>query len=367
MRIRIIIITALALLIVGCEDDQPIKRGVDRPTLQSAGASFRIRLLNAQGLTYGDSLQFEVKSDSPDAKISKLEISGKDDKKPFATVSQNNFNVSSELTGGGEVRLKFKVIYEDGKSTTRYKEVVIKPTSPPLDWKFDVVKKYPHDVSAYTQGFLVYGGYIYEGTGNYGESRLRQLDLTTGEVIKEKSLSEDIFGEGITIVNDKIYQVTYKSGRGFIYDRESFAQLDEFTYFTETSEGWGLTHNDTHLILSDGSSFLYFIDPSTMEVQKRLNVFDENGNVNRLNELEFVDDRIYANIYTEPYIVEIDAESGQVINRYTALGIVDRAEANSDMDVLNGIAINPLTGNLLVTGKYWSKIYEVKPIPIKGS
>lgn len=367
MRIRNIFFVAIAALMIGCEDDPSSKRQLNRPSQEAAGASFRIRLLNAQGLTYGDSLQFEIKSDSPDQAIAKLEISGKDDKQPFVTISENNFKVASNLVGGGEVRLKFKAIYEDGKTTTRYKEVVIRPSLVATDWKFKVVKKYPHDVSAYTQGFLVHDGFIYEGTGNYGESKLRKLDLSTGQVVQEKNLSEDIFGEGITIFNGKIYQVTYKSGRGFVYDLETFSQLDEFTYYTETSEGWGLTHNDSHLILSDGSSFLYFIDPITMEVDKRLNVFDENGNVTQLNELEFIDGRIYANIYTQPYIVELDVASGQVINRYTALGIVDQAEANSDMDVLNGIAIHPLTGNLLVTGKYWSRIYEVKPVPLQGS
>ncbi|HKK40580.1 MAG TPA: glutaminyl-peptide cyclotransferase [Cryomorphaceae bacterium] len=367
MRIRIVGFAIMAFLMVGCEDDQSTQRVGNRPSQESVGASFRIRLLNARGLTYGDSLHFEVKSDSPDQSISKLEISGKDDKKPFVTVVKNDFKVASHLVGGGEVRLKFKAIYEDGKSTTRYKEVVVKPKSAPAEWKFEVVQKYPHDVSAYTQGFLVYDGYIYEGTGNYGESKLRKLDLTTGEVVQEKNLNEDVFGEGITIFKDKIYQVTYKSGRGFVYDRESFAQLEEFSYYTQTSEGWGLTHNDTNLILSDGSSVLYFLDPNTREVRKRLNVFDENGNVTRLNELEFSDGKIFANIYTEPYIVELDAETGQVMNRYTAMGIVDRAEANSEMDVLNGIAIHPLTGNLLVTGKYWSKIYEVKPVPLQGS
>ncbi|MFT4771362.1 MAG: glutamine cyclotransferase [Cryomorphaceae bacterium] len=366
MRMRSILFAILAILVVGCTDDQPSKRGMERPKQESAGASFRIRLLNAQGLTYGDSLEFEVKSDSPDQSIVKLEISGKDEN-PIAIVTNINFKVASALIGGGEVRLKFKAIYEDGKATTRYKEVLIKPTSKPAEWKFDVVQKYPHDVSAYTQGFLVYNGFIYEGTGNYGESKLRKLDLTTGETVQEKNLSEDIFGEGITIFNDKIYQVTYKSGRGFVYDRASFAQLDEFSYYTETSEGWGLTHNDTSLILSDGSSLLYFINPTTMELEKRLNIFDENGNVTRLNELEFIDGRIYANVYTEAYIVELDAATGQVISRYSALGIVDRSEANSNMDVLNGIAIHPLTGNLLLTGKYWSKIYEVKPVPLQGS
>lgn len=367
MRYRTFLIAFIVLLIAGCKDDRPSGRDVSRPSQVETGPSFRVRLLNAQGLTYGDSLHFEVKSDSPDQKIAKLELSGKDDREPFTTVTSVDFKVASNLVGGGEKRLKFKAVYENGKSTTRYKEVAIKPSTPAVDWKFKVVKKYPHDVSAYTQGLLVHDGFIYEGTGNYGESRLRKLDLATGDLVQEKNLSEDIFGEGITIFDGKIYQVTYKSGRGFVYDLNSFAVLEEFAYYTQTSEGWGLTHNDTHLILSDGSSTLYFIDPLTMEVDSRLNVFDENGNVTRLNELEFIDGRIYANIYTEPYIVELDAATGQVINRYTALGIVDRSDASSDMDVLNGIAIHPLTGNLLVTGKYWSKIYEVKPEPLPGT
>jgi len=367
MRIfRIAIALFLGLIVIGCEDDKP-SRSVDRTARVEAGPSFRIRVLNAQGLTYGDSLHFEVKSDSPDQAIEEIEISGKDDGEPFAKVSGNTFKVATTQVGGGDIRLKFKAVYADGKSAIRYKKVVIKPENTVEDWKFEVVAKYPHDVSAYTQGFLAYDGYIYEGTGNYGESKLRKLDLNSGEVIQEQNLSEDIFGEGITILGDRLYQVSYKSGRAFVYDLETFSQLDEFSYYTETSEGWGLTHNDTSLILSDGSSVLHFIDPISKEITKRLNVFDENGNVTRLNELEYTDGRIFANIYTEPYIVELDAATGQVLNRYTAMGIVDKAEATSEMDVLNGIAIHPMTGNLLITGKYWSKIYEVKPVPLRGS
>jgi glutamine cyclotransferase len=224
-----------------------------------------------------------------------------------------------------------------------------------------VVDKYPHDVASYTQGFLVHNGYIYEGTGNYGESRIRKIELASGKVLKEKEMDEDLFGEGITVFGDKLYQVTYKSGRAFVYDLESFELLNEFSYITETGEGWGLTHNDTSLILSDGSSQLYFIDPERFTIEGKLNVFDNKGNVNNLNELEYRDGLIYANIYTQPFIVVINAETGEVLQRYSAVGMVDRSEANSGMDVFNGIAFHPLSGNLLVTGKYWSRIYEVKP------
>ena len=367
MKFRLFIAILVSVVFIGCQDDPTTSRNGSRPSQSTVGPSFRVRVLNAQGLTYGDSIHFEIKSDSPDLKISKVEISGKDSRLPFFTTEALNFKIPSQLSGGGEVRLKLKAIYENGKYTTRYKEVNLKPTRPAMDWRFDILKKYPHDVSAYTQGFLVYKGFIYEGTGNYGESRLRRLDLNTGELVQEESLSEDIFGEGITIFDEKIFQVTYKSGRGFIYDLETFKMKEEFTYTTQTSEGWGLTHNDTSLILSDGSSTLYFLDPHSQEVTRKLNVFDENGNVKLLNELEYVNGRIFANIYTQPFIVELDVLSGQVINRYDARGIVDQSEAHPDMDVLNGIAIHPATQNLLLTGKYWSKIYEVKPIPVDNS
>lgn len=367
MQNRILIILLITILSWGCGEEAEPNRRIDRPSIKSSGPSFRIRLLNAQGLRPGDTLQFEVKPDSPEDGIAKVEVGGVEDPGPFFVTNQTTFGIPGVLVGGGEIRLKFTSIFESGSSTTRYKEVRILPQEEPDRWKFEVVEKYPHDVSAYTQGFLVHGGYLYEGTGNYGESRLRKLDLASGELLMEKSLSNDIFGEGITIFEGKLYQLSYKSGTGFVYDVNTFNPLDEFVYNTKTGEGWGLTHNDTSLIMSDGSSFLYFLNPNTLEIESRLNVYDQNGNLSNLNELEYRDGTIYANVYTQPFILAIDASSGQVTDIYVASGIVDRSEANSEMDVLNGIAIHPVTGNLLITGKYWSKIYEVRPIPYQGS
>lgn len=365
MKIKYIAFLAV-LLLFSCEEDKP-GRSIDRPSLQKSGPSFRVRLLNAQGIGQSDSLHFQVKPDSPEDEITRLEISNSYDRKPMFTTKSTEFKIPPSIVGGGVRKLRFKAYFSEGSSTTRYKEVRILAENAPERWKFEVVKKYPHDVSAYTQGFLIYDGFLYEGTGNYGESRLRKIDLTSGNLLQEKSMDKDIFGEGITIFNDKIYQVTYKSGTGFVYDLETFNEVDRFMYSTETGEGWGLTHNDTSLIMSDGSSYLYFLDPVSLEEEKRLLVFDQEGNLDKLNELEYRDGKIYANIYTQPFIVAIDASSGSVTDIYSAMGIVDRSEANTDMDVLNGIAINPASGNLLVTGKYWSKIYEVRPVADKKS
>jgi len=363
MNHRFLYIFLLAFFFTACEEDSDSGRRIDRPTLQSSGPTFRIRLMNAQGLAPGDTLLFEVKPDKVEDRISKIEVGGVDDAKPFFETEKSTFSIPSNLIGGGEVRLKFTARFESGERSTRYKEARILASDEPNRFRFEVVAKYPHDVSAYTQGFLVHKGFVYEGTGNYGESRLRRVDLTTGNVLMEKPLDNDIFGEGITIYGDKLFQLTYKSGRGFVYDAEDFSKIDEFVYNTKTGEGWGLTHNDTCLIMSDGSSFLYFLDPDNFEIRKRLNVYDHNGNLNNLNELEYRDGVIYANVYTQPFILAIDASSGRVTDVYVASGIVDRSEANSEMDVLNGIAINPATGNLLLTGKYWSRIYEVRSVP----
>jgi glutamine cyclotransferase len=355
------------LVLAGCGEDSKSNRAVNRPSLKKSGPSFRILLRNAQNLSPSDTLRFEVRPDSPEDRIARLEIGKVEDSNPFFTTKESKFSLPSREIGGGEVRLKFTAYFESGPSTTRYKEVRIFSDKEPKQWRFEVVQKYPHDVSAYTQGFLVYDGYVYEGTGNYGESRIRKADLNSGEVLKEAALSDDIFGEGITIRDGKLYQVTYKAGTGFVYDLETFEKLDEFTYSTKTGEGWGLTHNDTCLIMSDGSSILYFIDPINLEIKRRLNVFDHTGNVANLNELEYVDGKIYANIYTQPFVVAIDPLTGEVTDIFVASGIVDRAEANTEMDVLNGIAVHPVTGNLLITGKYWSRIYEVRPVPYERS
>jgi glutaminyl-peptide cyclotransferase len=214
---------------------------------------------------------------------------------------------------------------------------------------------------------LVHGGFLYEGTGNYRESRIRKMELSTGNVLMERPMSDDVFGEGITIFGDKVYQLTYKGSRGFVYDLATFDPIDEFTYNTYTTEGWGLTHNDTALIASDGSAILYFFDPATIKETARLRVFNQRGEVSRLNELEYHDGIIYANIYTTAEIVAIDAGTGRVVGEYSVRGLIDRSEITTDMDVLNGIAINPLTGNFLITGKYWPKIYEVRPVPRQDS
>lgn len=224
-----------------------------------------------------------------------------------------------------------------------------------LIYGFKVVNVYPHDKSAFTQGLVFDGGVLYEGTGQYERSTLRKVDLETGAVQKEISLPDWIFGEGIAVYKDHIIQLTWRSGVGFVYDKESFAQTGNFTYQTE---GWGLTSDGSNLIMSDGSDALYFLDPETFQVQKQLHVRYKGEPVNMLNELEYIKGEIYANVWTTNGIAIISPETGEV-DAWIDLGGLLPEKDREGANVLNGIAYDPLGDRLFVTGKLWPKLFEI--------
>lgn len=351
---------ALLLVFTACKDEGP-RRSIDRPSLGTKQPALKLDK-NAERLVYGDTIRLAVIPEDGDLTFSSVSVSLAEDRgRALAVSGKGVFALPTAMTGGGEVKLRIDAEFTDGQKSMRYQNFKVTAESEPQQWKFETVQRYPHDKSSFTQGLLFHNGFLYEGTGNLGESRIRKIDLTTGEVRMERQNKDDIFGEGITVYGDKLYQLTYKNGRGFVYNLADFEKIDEFTYNTYTGEGWGLTHNDTSLIASDGSAYLHFINPETFEEEGRIRVFDHRGNVNRLNELEYREGIIYANIYTSFDIVAIDAATGRVIHRYNARDVLKRSEMTKDMDVLNGIAVNPLNGNLLITGKYWKYLYEVKP------
>lgn len=222
-------------------------------------------------------------------------------------------------------------------------------------YKVEIVKTYPHDSDAFTQGLTVYDGLLYEGTGRNGQSSLRLLELSTGEILKRRNLSARYFGEGIAVMEDKIFQLTWQSSLGFVYDRESFSLSK--TFFLP-GEGWGLTHDGDFLIVSDGTSFLRFLDPVTQEEIRRIEVTDNNGPVDRINELEFINGEVWANIWYTDYLIRIDPVSGQV-NSYIDLSDLYPQRDSRD-DVLNGIAWDSKQQKLFVTGKLWPNIYEIQ-------
>lgn len=332
-----------------------------RPVFEKSGPAVTIHIQNEKKLVYGDTLFVEASGSEKDGEITAIEVFHVGNNAKIGEDASSKIALSPEVVGGGDIRLKIEVQFSSGKKSTRYKTVKIKAGEKAQNWDLEVLARYPHSEHAYTQGFLIYDGFLYEGTGTYGGSKIMKSELKTGKILMEKPIGGEYFGEGITIFDNKLYQLTYKAGKAFVYDVATFEKINEFSYHFQTSEGWGLTHNDTSLIASDGSASLYFLNPNDFTIQKIIQVFDENGSVLNVNELEYTDGIIYANLYTSTRIIAIDSKTGQVLNNYTARGIVMQSEATPDMDVLNGIAINPQNGNLLITGKNWSRIYEVRP------
>lgn len=231
---------------------------------------------------------------------------------------------------------------------------VIANSSPATEQAYRVLHVYPHDPEAFTQGLDVQGNTLYEGTGLYGKSTLRLVDLETGAVLKAHRLPEQFFGEGITVPGDRIIQLTWKSRRGFIYDKSSFALLHTFEYPTQ---GWGITHNGSELIMSDGSAVLYFLDAANLERTRTVTVCDAGRPVRGLNELEWVDGNILANVYGLPRIAIIEPKSGRVD---AWIDLSELVRQNHGTGVLNGIAYEAREQRLFVTGKNWPRLYELE-------
>jgi glutamine cyclotransferase len=230
------------------------------------------------------------------------------------------------------------------------------PAQPPTA-TYEVLNSYPHDPGAFTQGLVYEDGWLYEGTGLNGRSTLRKVVLDTGEVVQSHELDDSYFGEGITIFGDKIYQITWQSQIGFVYEKASFTQVGEFHY---PSEGWGITHDGAQLIMSDGSATLHFLDPQTLQEISTISVTDNNGPVLRLNELEYVNGEIYANIWQTDRIARISPETGQVLGWIDLTGLLSAEDRQQTVDVLNGIAYDAASNRLFVTGKLWPKLFEIR-------
>lgn len=229
--------------------------------------------------------------------------------------------------------------------------------APPV-YGYRVVAAYPHDPEAFTQGLAFRDGLLYEGTGLYGRSEIRETVLETGEVIRSRGLPPSLFGEGIALIDDELLQLTWRSGVGLVWDLESFTVVGAFSYPTE---GWGITADGQRLIMSDGSSTLRFLDPETFEVTGSLEVEADGKPLLGLNELEWVDGLIYANVWKADEIAIISPGSGRVVDWIDLAGLLSEEERERG-DVLNGIAYDPASGRLFVTGKLWPWVFEIEVV-----
>ncbi len=234
-----------------------------------------------------------------------------------------------------------------------------KSPQPASIYTYMTLNTYTHDRDAFTQGLVIENGVLYEGTGLYGKSSLRKVDLETGKVLQIHRLPSAYFGEGITILGDTIIHLTWKSKKGFVYDKNSFEVLSEFTYDTE---GWGITNDGKRLIMSDGTSTLYFLDTNTFTVTGHVRVHDNNVAIANLNELEYIRGRVYANVWQTDNIAIIDPDSGRVTGWIDLSGLLPAETDGIPVDVLNGIAYDAEDDRLFVTGKLWPSLFEIELI-----
>ena len=260
----------------------------------------------------------------------------------------------------GEKLIKAKVFYEDTFEVALKKVIVVNSEAPKL-YTYEIINTYAHDITSYTQGLEFYKGELYESTGQYGESKLRKLDYKNGTVLKNINLSAAYFGEGLSVLNDKIYQLTWKEGRGLVYDVNSLEQIETFNY-GQSKEGWGLCNEGQKFYKCDGSEYLWFLNPNTLAEEGSLQAYTNKGKLTNLNELEWVDGKIYANRYQKNGVAIINPKNGAIEAVIDFKALKSKVTKHQGLDVLNGMAYNPKTKTMFVTGKRWDKMFEVRII-----
>lgn len=308
--------------------------------------------------TFGDSISILISIQNKDGELkeSKLFV----DQQLVKTTDHLDFSYSMpDLNKLGKHTIKILATKTDGVEGVNFKSFEVVSDIIPEEYSYEVVNTYPHNIEHFTQGLEIHNNKFYESTGEKGKSGIYQFDVQTGKVLKSLKMEDQYFGEGITIFNNKIYQLTYKAQKGFVYDLSSFERTDSFTF--DTPEGWGLAHNGNYLIKTDGSEFLHFLDPETFQRVKKIQVYDHQGPVKYLNELEFYEGYLYSNIWTTNNAVKVNPETGKVVAKIDFEGLLSVLyNPEKPIDVLNGIAINPDNGKMYITGKRWPNLYEVK-------
>lgn len=304
-----------------------------------------------------ESLVLSVKNDNNE-EIESIEYFI-NDKKVGAVKGNEKLTFPFEGKKLGYQNIKAIVHYNGGDASQAEARVELVSNIEPKLLQYTIVNTYPHDMKAYTQGLEFYRDTLVEGTGQYGRSSLRKTDYKTGKVYKQIDLEGRFFGEGVTILNNKVYQLTWKENTGFVYNADNFNKEKDFTYFKPV-EGWGLTNDGKHLYQSDGTEKIWVLDPETLKEADYINVYTQNTKIKALNELEWIDGKIFANVYQLDALAVIDPKTGAIEAIINLAELKSKVTQHPEMDVLNGIAYNPKTKTIFVTGKNWDKMFEIK-------
>ncbi len=272
----------------------------------------------------------------------------------------NNNAITFNISSLGNKTIEAKVYYEDTHGSV-YKKVKVLSSTPPELYTYEIVNTFPHDIKAFTQGLEFHKDTLYETTGRKGESSLRKIDYKTGKVLQKVDLDNTFFGEGLSILNGKIYQLTWQSKSGFIYDLNSLEKVDSFKY-GESKEGWGLCNDGKMLYKSDGTEKIWLLNPETLVEEGFIQTVTNKSIFNKANELEYVAGKIYANVWQKESMMIIDAKSGAIEGVINFGGLKEKVTKHDKLNVLNGVAYHPTRQSFFVTGKYWDKLFEVKII-----
>lgn len=330
---KYIIATCLSLLLINCDDNK--KTGFSIKT-------------NVKSLTLGDTLQLTINNPN---KLEIKNVSYQLDNIAF----KNNSAVNNSRLGAKNITAT--VSYGE-KTEVLTQPITVYNNVIPSIYTYEIVNTYPHDISSYTQGLEFYKGQLYESTGQKTKSKLRRVNFETGEVLKNLNLEDRYFGEGLTILNDKIYHLTWQANTGFVYDVESFKKLSSFKYGA-SKEGWGFCNDGEKLYKSDGTEKIWTINPENLTEENHIEVYTEKGKIPSLNELEWINGKIFANIYQRNGVVIINPKNGGVEGVIDFEPLKKLVTQHSELDVLNGIAYNPERKTIFVTGKNWDKLFEV--------
>jgi glutamine cyclotransferase len=349
------------VIFFGCQDNKRINNQTDNTNPDKTELAS----------SYENMIGFKV---SPEGKIKvgdlvKITIELKDSIQPEEPVFfiENNpiqnitgfpftydWNTTACKVGKNRFHIEFK------KQNNKYSKnnfVTLSSNIVPKIYSYKVINTYKHDKEAYTQGLLFDNGFLYEATGLKNSSSLRKVNLENGEVIQSYAVPNDIFGEGITLFQNKIIQLSWQDHVGYVYDKQTFKLLQQFNYPTE---GWGITTINDTLVMSDGTSTLFYLDPNNFTELKRIEVFDDKGAVSNLNELEYINGEIFANIYTTDRVARIEPSTGKVLAYIDFSKILPESDKFPGIDVLNGIAFDAKNNRIFVTGKRWPKLFEIK-------
>lgn len=334
----------------------------DKPVV--SGIAFK---LPEQGQSFGIGEEIRVELDVPEGEKTGAVTYLIDGKPAGSAADAKAFTLKTSGLAVG-YKIISAVVDRDGVKDTSSINVVLNSGIKPQEYTYKIVKTYPHDTSSYTQGLEYHDGKLLESTGQEGHSTLRWVDIASGKPVHKVALDKQYFGEGATLVGDKVVMLTYKANAGFVYDAKTFKQLGTFPYQT-SREGWGLCFDGKQLIMSDGSNRLYFMNKDTYKDEKVIDVYDNKGAVDSINELELIDGKLYANIYTKNYIVVIDPATGIVEKTADLSGLLPAGYFKDEIEVannvLNGIAWDKQGRRLFVTGKKWPHLFEIALVPKK--